>query len=112
MEVASMVLLWGGVFFMVVTAVGIMRLPDFYSRAHAVSKTDTLGIGLVVLGLIIFEGASLVGFKLVIILVSTFVVNPLAAHLLTRAAVRSGVQAWSRESAGRPTNSEITPEGR
>ncbi len=90
--------LWGGIFFMAVTAIGLLRLPDFYTRAHAVSKTETLGIGLTILGLIIHEGISLVSLKLGLVLLFAFVVSPLAAHLLTRAALRSGMPIWTRQT--------------
>lgn len=100
--------LWGGVFFMAVTAIGLLRLPDFYTRAHAVSKTETLGIGLIVLGLILHEGPSLVSLKLVLVLLFAFLVNPLAAHLLTRAALRSGVPMWTRHTTATAAEPEDT----
>jgi multicomponent Na+:H+ antiporter subunit G len=95
MAVAGDILLWSGVFFMGVTAIGLIRLPDFYSRAHAVSKTETLGLGLVLLGLVLHAGIGQVGAKLVLTLLLASVVNPVAAHLLTRAAVRCGVPVWT-----------------
>ncbi len=102
--------LWGGVFFMAVTAIGLLRLPDFYTRAHAVSKTETLGIGLTILGLILHEGISLVSLKLVLVLLFAFLVSPLAAHLLTRAALRSGVPMWTRQTTA-PTVGPKDAEG-
>ena len=96
--IAGNLALWCGVFFMAVTAVGLLRLPDFYTRAHAVSKTETLGIGLILLGLILYEGLSLVSAKLALVLLIAIMANPLAAHLLTRAALRSGVQMWTRKN--------------
>jgi multicomponent Na+:H+ antiporter subunit G len=90
--------LWGGVFFMAVTAIGLIRLPDFYTRTHAVSKSETLGIGLILLGLALHEGLSLTSIKLALVLLFAFLANPLAANLLTRAALRSGVGMWTRRS--------------
>ena len=87
----------GGLFFMAVAALGLIRLPDFFSRAHAVSKAETLGIVLALLGLAIYDGGSLVSLKLGLALVFVFLANPVAAHLLTRAAVRSGVMPWMRQ---------------
>ena len=101
MSVAGGALLVAGLFFMAVTAVGLLRLPDFFSRAHAVSKTETLGIGLVLLGLAIYEGSAVVSLKLVMGVLFVFLSNPVASHLLTRAAVRVGVMPWTRqEGAG------------
>ena len=104
------VVLWGGVFFMAVTAIGLLRLPDFYTRAHAVSKTETLGIGLILLGLVLHEGLSIVSLKLALVVLFAFLANPLAAHLLTRAALRSGLQIWTRDTHG-PENVAKNVEG-
>ena len=101
MTVAGDVLLLGGVFFIAVTAVGLLRLPDFYSRAHAVSKTETLGLGLILLGLLFHEGFNFLSLKLALILLFAVLTNPLAAHLLTRAALRHGVDVWTSEGTGR-----------
>jgi multicomponent Na+:H+ antiporter subunit G len=83
-----------GLFFVAVTAIGVLRLPDFFSRVHAVSKTETLGIGLVMLGLAFHAPSLLTGGKLVFATVFVFIANPVSAHLLTRAAIRKGVFPW------------------
>ena len=82
MMVFGDILLWLGVFFMIVTAVGILRLPDFYSRLHAASKTETLGLVLVMLGLGLHEGMSLVLVKLLIAATFILLASPTSAHLL------------------------------
>jgi multicomponent Na+:H+ antiporter subunit G len=108
MSLAGDILLWVGVFFMAVAAIGLLRLPHFYTRAHTVSKVETLGLGLVILDLVFHVGASLVSIKLVLILVFGYLANPVAAHLITRAAVRNGVQVWTRESDRGQTTPEAT----
>jgi multicomponent Na+:H+ antiporter subunit G len=100
MSIAGSVLIGLGLAFMVITALGMMRLPDFYSRVHAVSKSETLGIALVLLGLILHEGATLVSLKLALILVFVAIANPVGAHLLTRAALRTGQSPWKRGGDG------------
>ena len=92
------ILLWAGVFFMAVTAIGLLRLPDFYSRLHAVSKTETLGLALIMLGLGFYEGVSLVFVKLLLAGVFIFVAGPASAHLLARAAARLGHHPWTRRA--------------
>lgn len=101
MTIAGNVLLICGVFFIAVTAIGLLRLPDFYSRVHAVSKTETLGLGLILLGLLLHEGLSTLSLKLALILLFAVMTNPLAAHLLTRAALRRGVNAWTSDMPDR-----------
>ena len=95
-DIAGTALVSAGIALMAITALGLARLPDFFSRVHAASKTETLGIALVLLGLILHEGASLVSLKLALIVVFVAIANPVAAHVLTRAAVRMGTMPWRR----------------
>lgn len=96
MTILSMVLVSLGLFFLVVSAIGLVRLPDFFTRVHAVSKSETLGVTLVLLGLIVHSGLTLVSLKMGLAVVFLFMTNPLGAHLLTRAAVRTGILPWRR----------------
>lgn len=96
LAVAAVALLGaGGVFFTLVAAVGVVRLPDVYSRAHATSKSDTLGTGLglaaggVALAAGTASGVALL--KVVVLTVFVVVANPVAAHAVVRAAAHEGV---------------------
>ena len=100
LDVIGIVLIGLGLAFMVITALGLLRLPDFFSRVHAVSKSETLGITLLLLGLIIHQGATMVSLKLTLILVFVALANPVGAHLLTRAALRTGEMPWRRGGGG------------
>ena len=91
-DIASWVCLAGGGLFCIIGAVGLHRMPDFYTRMHAASVTDTLGAGLVLLGLMLQAGFTLVMAKLVIIGLLIFFMSPTAAHALARAAYLRGVQ--------------------
>ena len=86
-----------GVIFSVIGSIGVIRFPDFYSRAHAASKPDTLGLMLTVLGLAVIEGASLPSAKLLLIAAFVALGNPTATHALGRAALRSGLEPWRRD---------------
>lgn len=97
MTVVSMVLVAGGVFFLVTGAVGMIRFPDIYTRMHAAGKCDTLGSLLVLTGLACHEGFALVSAKLVIVALFILVTSPTATHAIARAARRSGIEAWTRE---------------
>ena len=88
-----------GAFFLLVGSVGLVRLPDFYARAHATGKSDTLGVILVTLGLVIHEGLTLNSAKLALILVFVGLTNPTATHALMRAAIRFGLKPWFRKDA-------------
>ena len=91
-DLLSIPLICAGVFFLLVGSVGLIRLPDFYSRCHATGKADTLGILLVIGGFIVFEGLTLNSAKMLIILVFVALTNPTATHALARAAFFFGVK--------------------
>lgn len=89
---ASIVLVLSGIYFMFIGSLGVLRMPDFYSRTHAVSTSDSLGILLVIIGLIIYEGATINSLKLSLIVLFVALSNPIGTHALARAAYKSGVK--------------------
>jgi multicomponent Na+:H+ antiporter subunit G len=84
--ILSVLLICMGIFFMLVGSIGILRLPDFYSRTHAVSMSDALGISSVMLGLIVHEGFTQSSLKLLFIILFVALSNPIGSHALSRAA--------------------------
>ncbi|HRK56714.1 MAG TPA: monovalent cation/H(+) antiporter subunit G [Burkholderiaceae bacterium] len=103
LDVASGLCLVAGGFFCVVGAIGLLRMPDFYTRMHALSVVDTLGAGLILLGLLLQVDAWLVAVKLVAIGLLLFFAGPTAAHALAKAARLRGLEPLvgaDRGSAG------------
>lgn len=92
LHIAALVVLAAGSFFLLVGSVGLLRFPDFYSRCHATGKSDTLGVMLLVLGLILVEGFTLNSVKLLLILTFVGLTNPTATHALARAAFQIGLK--------------------
>lgn len=86
-----------GSFFMMIGSIGVIRLPDFFTRSHATSKSDTLGIMLIILGLMVYEGFCLNSLKLLIIFVFVAIANPVGAHALARAALSFGIKPWFKK---------------
>ncbi|MCF6275459.1 MAG: monovalent cation/H(+) antiporter subunit G [Robiginitomaculum sp.] len=82
----SAIFLVGGVFFVVAGTVGVLRLPDFYTRMHAAGMTDTLGAELILLGLIVQAGWSQMSLKLALIAFLLFLTSPTASHAVVGAA--------------------------
>jgi multicomponent Na+:H+ antiporter subunit G len=97
-DLASWVLLLGGAGFCLVGGIGMLRLPDFYSRIHAASMTDSLGAALILLGLILQAGVSLVAVKLLMVWAFLWLTSPASSHALSKAAYSQGVRV-STESA-------------
>jgi multicomponent Na+:H+ antiporter subunit G len=91
-----------GVFFHGVAAVGVARLPDFFTRLHAVSKAETLGVLLTLAALALVEGATLTTVKLGLVALFLFLANPTATHAIARAAVRSGMRPVPAGPGTRP----------
>ncbi len=100
MTIVGMALVLGGVFFLVTGAIGMIRFPDIYTRMHAAGKCDTLGSLLVLTGLACYEGFVLASAKLLIVAVFILVTSPTATHAIARAAMRSGIEWWTREEEG------------
>ena len=88
----SWIFLGLGSVFAVIGGIGLLRMPGFYSRVHASGITDTLGAGLILIGLMIYEGPSEVLIKLVFILVFLLVTSPTAAHALVNGAYTNGLK--------------------
>lgn len=84
----------GGLFFLCVSSAGLIRLPDFYTRNHAVGKSETLGSMLVLCGLAIYNGLDINSGKLLVIILFIALANPTATHIVARAAYRSGLLPW------------------
>jgi multicomponent Na+:H+ antiporter subunit G len=71
-------------------------MPDFYTRLHAVSKAETLGVLLTVAALAVWTGPTVLTLKLAGVALFLFLANPTSTHALARAALRVGVRPWRR----------------
>lgn len=87
-----------GAAFSLVGTVALLRLPDFYTRLHAVTKCDALGAGLMLLGLAVWSGLDGQGLRILALIALLLVSSPTAGHALARAAWRTGVRPWQREA--------------
>ncbi len=85
-----------GAFFLLTGTVGYVRLPDFFTRMHAIGKSDTLGALLSMLGVACFTGLTLLSVKIVLVAVFILIANPTATHAMSRAALQSGLRPWQR----------------
>lgn len=80
-----------GSFLCISGGIGILRFPDFYTRMHAVGVTDTLGAGLILIGLMFYSPDFLTFSKLVMILLLTLLIGPTTSHVLAKAAMHNGL---------------------
>ncbi len=85
-EIISLIILVFGIFFFMVGVVGLLRFPDVYTRLHATTKCDTLGIGLILFSIMLYQGFSGPSVKIGIMIVFIWLSNPTAAHAIGKAA--------------------------
>ena len=97
MTAVSVGLIVAGLFFLLVAALGMVRLPDVYTRSHAVGITDSLGAFFLLTGLALNQGLSTNLLRILVVLAILIVLNPVISHATIRAALRSGVKPWGED---------------
>ncbi|MFP7754705.1 monovalent cation/H(+) antiporter subunit G [Thermodesulfobacteriota bacterium B35] len=95
-DLFAAVLLLGGGFFFLAGTVGLLRFPDVYTRLHALTKADNVGLGLMVAGLALKAESWPVAGKLLLIWLLVLVAGASVAHLVAVAARQRGVKMWKR----------------
>ena len=103
LDVLSWVSIVGGMFFMIVGTVGILRMPDIYTRLHAAGMTDTLGAGLLLLAMCFQAGLGLSMVRLIIVYALLLFTSPIGTHALARAALSGGVVPYRAKVEGDTT---------
>ena len=105
-EIVSGICLGIGTLACIIGGIGLLRLPDFYTRTHGASITDTLGANLIVIGLIVHELGNLGEpnwwlnpAKMILLLVFLFLAGPASGHALVKAAYARGVR-WDEPLSG------------
>ncbi len=91
-DLASWLLIVAGSIFCLIGALGLLRMPGFFTRMHAASVIDTIGAALLLLGMMLQAGFTLVTVKLIFIGLLLFFTSPTATHALARAARARGVE--------------------
>lgn len=101
-----------GSFFTVVGAFGLVRMPDVFTRMHAASVTDTLGVGFLILGMGLQAGLSLVTLKLLLLLALFFFTGPVVTHALAQASLHEGIQPILNEDRRARAGNQAGRDGR
>lgn len=92
------ILILSGAFFVLSGALGLIRFPDFFTRLHAASVIDSLGLPLILIGLVIHMGATLTSVKIILLLLFILLVSPTAVHALSKAAFLADKTRESEQS--------------
>jgi multicomponent Na+:H+ antiporter subunit G len=93
-EVIAGILILIGTLFSFISAIGLIRLPDVYTRSHAASKSTTLGVLCTLVGTFIYFliADSYISIRLILGIFFVFLTSPVAAHMICRSAYRSNVE--------------------
>ena len=105
LDIVTFFCLAGGVVTMLIGGYGVLKLPDVFARMHGAGMVDTLGLGLILIGLMLQAGFSLITFKLFLILVFVLYTSPAVTYALAQACLNSGVlpmAADRRKAEDRP----------
>ena len=93
-DLLSILLLLAGTAFFVAGTIGLLRFPDVFTRIHALTKADNVGLGLIILGLVPQAASAWIALKLVLIWVLILLASSTAGHLVANAALRLGIRPW------------------
>jgi multicomponent Na+:H+ antiporter subunit G len=102
LDIASIAAVVFGLVFIAGGTVGLVRLPDLYSRAHAASKCDAVGASAILVALALQAPSPGAGLKLGLLIALVLVTAPTTAHALSRSAYRTGLTPWLRRPQDTP----------
>ena len=108
-DLLSAVFVIAGGFFLVAGGLGLVRLPDLFTRLHAAGVGDTLGVGLFMLGFMFLVDLGSVTIKLALVLLFLLLTGPVAIHALAKAALHGGVRPAVAESRPPGSRGEVDP---
>jgi len=95
-DIATIVLLLAGTGFFVAGTVGLLRFPDVFTRIHALTKADNVGLGLIVFALVLQSASVWIALKLVLIWALILLASSTTGHLVASAALRLGIRPWTK----------------
>jgi len=113
-DILSGLCIAAGIVALITGSLGLIRLPDLFSRTHAVGMMDTAGVGFIILGLIIHEGFTLVSVKLALVGIFLFFTSPIATHAVAQVAYRAGLKPVLEEdrTGGKSGAGQTEPKAR
>ena len=111
LDTLSWVLILSGGIFGIISAVGVLRMPDIFTRIHAASIADTMALGLMFAGMMIQAGWTIVTVKLMLILLFVFFASPTTTHALAKAAIAGGVKPVLHEDRRKKISKKKSRKG-
>jgi len=109
LDILSWALILAGGAFLIIGGIGMLRMPDLFSRMHAAGVIETAGAGLLLIGLMLQAGFTLVTAKLFLVLVFVLYTSPVSTHALAQSAVSTGVKPLLADGADNQQDKEDEP---
>jgi multicomponent Na+:H+ antiporter subunit G len=94
LDILSWISILGGLFFILVGTLGVLRMPDVYTRLHAAGMTDTMGAAFMILGMCFQAGLHLLTLRLLLVYAFLLFTSPIATHAVARAALSGKVEPY------------------
>lgn len=94
LDVLSWISILAGLFFILVGTLGVVRMPDVFTRLHAAGMTDTMGAGFLILGMCFQAGFTLLTLRFLLVYAFLLFTSPISTHALARAALSGGVEPY------------------
>ena len=94
----SFIFIFIGSITILIGSLGLLRLPDVFSRIHAVGMIDTAGIGFIIFGLLIYSGFTIVSIKLLILGFVLIFTSPISGHAVAISAKKTGLEPITKKS--------------
>lgn len=108
-DILSWVLIVVGGVFLIIGGIGMLRLPELFTRMHAAGIIDTAGLGLMMIGLMLQAGFTLITVKLILIVVFILYTSPMSTHALAQSALSTGVKPLLADGADNQKDKEDEP---
>jgi multicomponent Na+:H+ antiporter subunit G len=93
-QIIGTILMLFGVFLILIAGIGLLRMPDLYLRMSAATKASTLGLGLILLGTMVYFGELGIASRAIATIIFVLLTAPVSAHMIGRAAYTNGVPLW------------------
>ncbi|MDH5772083.1 MAG: monovalent cation/H(+) antiporter subunit G [Rhodospirillaceae bacterium] len=107
-DIASWILIIAGLFFTITGTIGLVRLPDVFARMHGAGMVDTMGMALILVGLLLHAPSAIIAIKIILILAFVFFTSPTTCYALARAALHAGVKPMTSDASTNTTDSQKT----
>lgn len=108
-DILSWALIVGGGVFLIIGGIGMLRMPELYTRMHAAGIIDTAGLALMMIGLMLQAGFTLLTVKLILIVVFILYTSPMSTHALAQSALSTGVKPLLADGADNQKDKEDVP---